>query len=358
MKIAFVPFYSQQDKAAGKFRINTDSPVKFYSFMAKKLIAAGHDVSFYVPHANQCVDILPWKASSYAVRCLPKNLPLCNMTRRFHWDTAWMGSLDYDLLITSHEFLSIPLRALKPKMHTIVECGFDPESSFPAANALFPAAWSSASLVHCSNAALAGMVREYVRKHGNATVWPLGFDDSIAMPRNTVRYIDVLFSARASSTNYSNHKIFVDALVGSSYKILMTDQTNYLRANKACPAEWLPEQPLVGDEYVSTLHRCKVIVGLMENGYGGNAFREAVAAGCIPVALNIPEYRALLGVDWPYLCEKHTVAETVHRALTNLWQPVSTDIFNLMWERLSAYSYSNAWNQISLDLQEQFNVEC
>lgn len=347
MNIAFLPYYSQQDKVTGKFRINTDSPVKFYSFMARELAKLGHDVTFYVPHSNQCVDILPIDSVvGCKIHYTGKNLPLCNKTRRFHWDTAWLSSLHHDMLITSHEYIAIPLKILRPTMKVIVECGFEPESSFPGANQLFPVAWSMADLVHCSNAHLADMVEN--GSDGTPVVWRLGYDVEIAKPRNVSRYIDVLFSARASSTNYTNHNIFIDALRGEPYKVLMTDQTNYLRRTGECPIEWLPERPLVGEAYIDMLHRSKVVVGLMENGYGGHAFREAIACGCIPVALNIPEYRELLGEDYPFLCSRAAVS--IRSAIEDALR-----FGTQMQSSVTKYSYQAAWPGILRDINDCFN---
>jgi len=218
-----------------------------------------------------------------------------------------------------------------------MECGIRPDTAWPETKAMFPLAWKAASLIHCNSIQLAKMVSE---EGGNAKVWQFAYEDSIVIPRNLPRDIDVLFPARCSATNYSNHLAFIRAFNDDVLCTCMTDPTNYLGHSLE----------LGSVEYSNTLHRSKVVVGLTDNGYGGYAFREAIAAGACPVALDTPEYRELLTDAWPYLCTLDDVRQIAEKALATGWKSLGTKLVQQVSENLRNSSYSQAWISAKEDL--------
>jgi hypothetical protein len=328
MRVILYPFFSQQDKRQRLFRLDSDSGVRLYSYMAARLVEAGHDVAMVVPPIEQCVDALTFPCRT--IRS-PK-LCIDNLDRRLQWDPTWLRSLECDLLLTQHEFLAYPFRCLHPQTKIFMECGMRPDTAWPETREMFPLAWRAADLVHCNSDDLATQMP-------NSTVWRFGYDDDIAISRGLSRDIDVLFPARASATNYSNHEAFLKAFEGSPLTTKLTDPTSFLG-----------NAPLSRAEYLTTLHRSRVVVGLTDNGYGGYAFIEAVAAGACPVALR--SYAHLLTDAWPYFCELGGVREVTERALKLGWAGVSTKIVRRVQQNLLTYSYSSAWAKAKEDINE------
>lgn len=341
MHLTYYPFFSQQDKVQGLFRLGSDSGVRLYSYMAKRSLEQGWRVSFVLPQPSQCVDSAPLPEGVEVLR-VPYSLALCNLERRLQWDPAWLKRLPGDIVLTQHEFLAYPLRCLRPELTILMECGIRPETAWPQTAGLFPLAHAAADLVHCNSRQLATMP--------NSTVWSFGYDDSVAVSRGLSRDVDVLFNARASSTEYSNHSAFVRAMSGTGLSVRMTDPTRYLESVAGAPEAWL-SQPLPRGDYVDLLHRSKVVVGLVDNGYGGYAFQEAIAAGCCPVALRTPEYEDILTENWPYYCTLDTVADAAERAVRVGWRGISTKTVRRVQVNIAKSAYSAAWEAARKDIE-------
>lgn len=302
-RIGFLPFCSQQDKLANKFRLRSDTGVKMYAAMVRALPNA----VLFLPPASQCVDYVHCDHVYYT-----PEVPLSNLERKLHWDTAWIKRLGglVDVLVTGHEFLPIPLRSLAPKLKVVVD-GVVP-TAWHEVDELYAMAHKAADAVHCNSQQIAERVDAK-----RVFVWTFGYEDSYARLRGAqVRDVDVLFNARASETNYTHHREFIAAMRGSGLRIAMTDPTQYLRVSREAPTDWLLPK-LYEAEYKAALARSKVVVSLCDNGYGGYAFYEAAAAGCCPVVLHTAAYLAVVGRDWPYTVGAHPdmIREAVVRAL-------------------------------------------
>lgn len=335
MIVTLYPFFSQQDKRTGRFRLDSDSGVKLYAYMAGRL-AQQHDVRFVLPAEDQCVEDMDLPFSVRALR-IPYKLAASNLDRRLQWEPSWLRSLECDLILTQHEFLAYPLRCLLPDQRIVMECGIRPTTAWPQTAALFPMAWRSADLVHCNSTTLAEEVAPYAK----TAVWRFGYHDKVAVARGLARDVDVLFNSRCSATGYSNHEAFLEAVAGCPWNVCVTDPTNYLNIHA----------PLGPEEYRSLLHRSRVVVGLTDNGYGGYAFVEAVAAGACPVALRTREYEELLTPGWPYYCTLDSVADAVTRALSLGWAGVSTKVVRRVNSNVATCSYSSAWERARKDLE-------
>lgn len=340
MRVTLYPFFSQQNKITNKFRLDSDSGVKLYAYIAKQLVALGHEVQFVLPPCEQ-------REGAVRLSCaelVSPALEVSNLDRRLQWDPAWLRRAGQcDLLLTQHEFLAYPLRCLYPQLRIVMECGIRPDTAWPETKDMFPLAWRAATLVHCNSQNLADAVTD---GGGRAVVWSFAYDDRLAVPRHSNRDVDVLFNARCSATEYSNHSAFVSAMKGTELRVQMTDPTNYLR-QRGEVLEWTGD-PV--EHYEELLHRVKVVVGLTDNGYGGYAFREAVAAGACPVALRSPSYTELLTDEWPYLCELSTVRSTVESAVKTGWKSIGTKLVQQVSENLRKSSYSAAWRKAKEDL--------
>lgn len=338
MRVVLQPFFSQQDKQSCRFLLESDSGVKLYKYIAEQMAARGDDVTFVLPSRNQCADSLKWP-DAIKLRYAP-HLEVCNLRRRVQWDTEWLERItcDCDLFLTTHEFLSIPLRVIRPKLRIVMECGIRPTTAWPETEALFPIAQRAATAVHCNSSTLASECA-----NPRTFVWPFAFHEKAYSLRGGERSIDVLFNSRCSSTNYSHHKEFIEQMWSSGLRIRMTDPTNYLRSTGYAPG-WTGNMPAGRGAYESLLAQSRIVVGLTDNGYGGYAFREAMAAGCCPVALDVPEYRELLGPDWPYYCTLDNIADVVRRALAD--GAPAYPVTGL----LAQSSYQEAWKRAAQDL--------
>lgn len=349
MRATFYPFFSQQDKLTGKFLLESDSGVKLYRFIAEQLAGEGWEVRFVLPKQNQCKHDFD-APEGVDVLVVPVDLELDNLRRRLQWNPSFLTHVaDCDIVFTQHEFLAYPIRCLAPNTRVVMECGLTPETAWPQTRDMFPLAWKAATAVHCNSKTLASMIRPYAK----AFVWQFAYDEKLLLP-SIARNIDVVFPARASSTNYSNHVAFVEAMRSSNLRVRMTDPTRYMQLTATCPKEWLGD-PLDSTNYRLLLSRSKVVVGLTNNGYGGYAFREAIANGCIPVALYTAEYIELLGLHWPYYCESLNpshVRAVVEAAVRRGWDGVPKGMRGAMLQRNGASSYQEAWKVASNDIKE------
>lgn len=342
MRVLLLPFYSQQDKRTGKFLLNSDSGVRAYSYMGRRMVEAGWKPTIAVPAAHQRADNPAFPHPAIEV---PYEMCIDNLRRRLQWEPDWLAGLDYDLILTTHEFIAYPLRCLKPEVRVVMECGIRSDTAWPETAALFPLAQAAADAVHFNSQLLADECTHARRKF----VWPFGYEDQ---PCSTsVRDVDVLFPARASSTGYSNHRLLVEALRDAELRVVATDPTSYLRANPSeMPEEWVPREQLNRADYTELLARSKVVVGLTANGYGGYAFQEAVAVGCVPVALRCPEYEELLGVGWPYYCDANAASlkAAVNHALLQGWPEA---LRHSVQARVAEHSYAVVWRTARCDIE-------
>lgn len=341
MKIAFWPFFSQQNKRVGKFSLGSDSGVRLYAHCASEAAKAGWDATLVLPDWSQCDSVAPGFAPARALRLAP-GLPVDNLQRRLHWDTAAIRRVceGIDVVCTQHQHLAYPIRKLFPELRVLTECGMRPEQAYDTVP-LFELAYRASDLVHCNSAELDSMVSARFRGV-RTTVWPFGVDDALlSVERLPIAY-DVAFPARASSTGYTNHELFLEAMrFAPQLRTLMTDPTGYLK---------LRDHPMHRDQYVRALSASSVVVGLTDNGYGGYSFLEAVALGCVPVALKLPEYESLLGPGWPYYCVKEpgSVLTAVRRALEGGWPE---ELRPGVSAQLAKHTYSYAWRRAKGDIE-------
>ncbi len=340
MRVAFYPFCSQQDKRTGRFLLESDSGVKLCAYMAKQR----PDSYLVLPMTIQCEDDR-WRGDlpHTSILRVPYRLAQNNLHRRLQWEPDWLVQLAslVDCVFTTHLFLPFPLRCVAPKCKIVLECDMMPDTAWPQAEPLFKLAWASSDLAVSDSKRMALETSKHSKRSAH---WFFAYEDSIAKPRKLERTIDVLFPSRCSATEYTNHTSFVHAMAGSERSIVIGDPTSYLR-----PHKWVLEKPFTRNEYLDVLHRSKVVVGLTQNFGSGYAFREAMAAGALPVTLDTPEYRELLTDRWPYFCTLGTIQATVERALAMGWLGVETWLLQEVMDNLKRTSYSEAWKIAKAD---------
>jgi hypothetical protein len=339
MHVVLYPFFSQQNKRTDRFLLQSDSGVKLYAYMADRMVEEGWQTSLVLPAPRQCADTI---ATNARVRRIPYLIATNNLIRRLQHCPDWYKTMlhDADLLLTQHETLAYVVRCILPNVRIGTEVGMRLDTAWPQTEEMMRLSRRSSDFLHCNSRTLAEETT-----HKCTTVWPFAYHDDI--PLNTAsdaeRSIDVLFNSRCSSTDYSNHKLFLAAMLLQDWRVCMTDPTNYLRTTSdELPSHIaVPRSPLNRNDYLQTLRRSRVVVGLTDNGYGGYAFREAIAAGCVPVALNCTSYRELLGDDWPYYCSGNSgsLRAAVSDALTHGMPEQSHHLCSEM----SRCSYSAAW---------------
>jgi len=298
MQIAFVPFCSQQCKLTNKFRISSDSGVKMYAALCRVL---GDSATLILPPEKQCLDSVE---GCNIVRS-PETY-LSNLDRKLHWNPTWLDTLGRlcDVLVTTNEFLPIPMRALHPDLPIVVEGIVS--TAWHEVDELYSVAQRCATLVHCNN-------EQVARKcEGNRVLWPFGFEDSfLSLRERKSKSVDVLFNSRCSATGYTHHEEFIEAIRNRGLRVLMTDPTGYLRKTDRVP----PYFQLGAQDYDVALAESRVVVCLVDNGYVPTSFLEAVAAGCCPVCPAYSQYVDLLGDAAFYVEGDGGVFPAVRRAL-------------------------------------------
>lgn len=328
MKVSFFPFFSMQNKRTGRFLFHQEGACAQLAFLASRIDAEfGWSTEVFLPDPRLCANYHAISLSFPRSEVTTGYVPSDNRVQRIHWDTEALRVAveGADIAVCQHEFLSIPLRALRPSLKIVQWCVVD-----PVPLRLFQAAWDAADLV--------------VFKHpsGMGTTWPMAYDET-EFPQvpagDGERSIDVLFLPRCSADNCTHHLEFIQAC---GERAVFTDPTNYLKIR--------PEGSGLkyADDYRTALRASKVVVSLRRDAYGGVAVREAVRCGCVPVLLRTDAHERLAGSDWPLFVERadpECIAEVVERALRT-----SVDCAE-MHRRVAQESYQSSWGAVKRDLE-------
>lgn len=304
MKVLLWPFYSQQDKATGK-HLATCGNVRQCAFLSEQM---------------DCITVIPdtWTEHPFKGKVLRSYIPSSNPLQRLHWDTRLVENCaGVDLVICNHEYMAIPLRTAFPNVRIIQMCSVVPD------NALFAEAWRCADLVVAQNEVAAMEFRKLTNKPVSA--WQMSFDER-RFPQVTGghRPIDVIFVQRCSSTNYSHHLEFLEAIEGTAWRVVFTDPTGWMRQQRP-DLEYI--DPVSG--YKRALLQSKVAVSFCDYGYASQSIREAVRCGCVPVT----------GVTDP---------ASIRRAIEMALREPGPDYRTL--KEVEKQSYQRCWEKIREDL--------
>jgi hypothetical protein len=326
-RIALLPFYSQQDKQTGKFLLHSCVATKHIMFMAHKIHEElGWKIRLLVPQLKDCQTLPAWDGTGDMLDIHEVAIPAENMAQRLEWYPHRWPTLfkDVDILFTSHELIGWAIKGAYPKMKVIQHHNLSPETAWPWMSPLFDMNYEKADVITCLSPSMRQRIRDHLAKQRDfekaidgVQLWPFAWNiqqlhDPIqsqnwAPPE---RDIDLLFVLRGSSTNYSHHVEFIAALkvlreIGWQGKVYFPDQTRYLTENKLLEGiENVYVQEGTNKNlgaYTRLLRRSKAVIGLCDNGFGGESIREAIACGAFPILLNCDGYKDLVDKDWPGL---------------------------------------------------------
>ena len=280
-RIGIWPFYSQQDKRTGAFQLETCGATKQMVFVEK---CVRNDLGWATRVA------VPRHVTSGFHRPVQVDVPSSNPVQKVHWDTQAIRAFfsGCDIALLNHETLAVPVRALFPDIAIAQMCAVDPRNG----TRLLSAAWLDADVVVAQTKTAASFMRPFCT--GRVDVWPMTYEASNIRPSADRKSIDVLFVQRCSATNYTRHCEFV-AQDWGDLRVRYVDVTGYLRKQFPHTLDYS-----VPGTYYQDLSRSKVAVALNDDMFGGQAIREAIVSGCVPVVLDCPCYRELVGMSWPY----------------------------------------------------------
>lgn len=335
MRATFWSFWSQQDKQSGKF-LPTCSSVKTYIYLAQRLSRElGWDCKLVTPLQ------LPAYSSVFdGVPTVETQMPVENELRRLHWDAGFIRHIAHnsDLVVTSNDFIPIPLRQFSSKLRIVSEVSVLPGTASKGDQELFRLAWNSCDALHCNNE----LTRQAVQAHPRRWKWQFSYPaELLNKPRRHwhEREHRAVFNARLSATGYSHHTEVMEQVPD----ILVCDPTNYLGKRTG-------DQSRV--DYLFDLLNSKVVVCVTEGGGSTHALREAVAMGCLPVTTRSPEYTELLTERWPYYCRLDSIGSAVHFAHRSGWRCVPAEVKQRIAERLRECTYESAYETAKTNLQE------
>lgn len=314
MKIGLYGFFGQQDKARGIFRLDTCGCCKQMLYICKKLHELGHSTSM----------VCPTKVDKPISGALMAHIPPSNPVQCVHWDTNVIREVfrGCDVAVLWHEYLSTPVRAVYPYIKIIQICAVDPRKS-----PLLVPAWEEANIVVTQTKVAADWIHD--RTGAKVVAWRMCYEAENIRPHGQ-EVADVLFVPRCSATNYSHHEEFL-ACDWDGLDVVFTDVTGYLRAQRPDLCYTNP------NNYYKVLAASRVAVALVDDMFGGQAIREAIVSGCIPVVLDTPAYRELCGDHWPYFVERD-----FSNLVTVVQKAMHSDCAVAL-KQAQAESYDRAW---------------
>jgi len=335
--VVLYPFYSQQNKETGKFLFRSCGSTKMLRFIGEQLLRDGltEKIRFAAPDSRLWGDDLSSVVPiEWIVECeIPPNNRLQRLTWPVrYWDPIFNGA---DLVFNMHELIGWPLKNLYPATRVISMFTVAPTGEpWPWMTPLINLGLLHSDLVTVPSEVMARYVKSKTRDSGSMVVpstWPLSFDREqldylLSLPPSGRRPMDFLFVFRASASNYTHHREFVQALrlIKKPRRIAFTDTTRYLRENpRELDGLSLHDVEILDDpgdqrQYVDLLRRSHIVVGMNDNMHGGMGVREAMYTGAVPVLLDAPCYRELLPSGWPVWIPNPVTAEGIATALSRM----------------------------------------
>jgi len=311
--ICLLPFFSQQDKTDGHFLLQSCCTTQIARFLALALTRFScYTVRAVVPDPKQISGLSPiWPCQTY-----PVTIPRNNHDQRSNFPAEKIYPLlqDSTILISQHELLSTKIRYRFPALKIIQLNYMHPLGDWTWMTDLQVQSWRASDYI----AFISSLHREHALSLApdiadRALVWPLTYDVTYFPDKIPVvnRDIDILFGQRCSQSNYTHHREFLQAirlLQNSNWhgKVAFTDTTRWLEKFEPELLDGLDVTFLHATDrlsYAKILARTKCAIAMMEQDlHGGIAIREAIISGAIPLLLDTPAYRELLGpaaANWP-----------------------------------------------------------
>lgn len=351
MKVFVQPFFSQQNKASGKFLLNGCLTVRISTFIASRLAESGHEVTIAFPHSELCEDTFVHTGNYYVhQKFVPQSYGkhLSNKLQRldFHADWWAVALNGYDLLLTCNELLPAKVRRVFDGKIALLNNLF-PMGGWEWMRPLQEESWALSDV----NAFMSDFIVEQmgVAGYANTRVWPMVYDAD-RIKTSEVKDVDVLFVQRCSASNYTHHEEFLEALPYlKGLNVVFADPTWYLEKQKP----ELNYAHAFGEKYYDLLARTRVVVALMTGDvHGGTSVREAIVSGANPVFLRYPHYEDIVRGNpfqgWTTL-DPESIAAAVHRQLlvAKCWPDDALPVR----KRVAAESYQAAWPKVLSDLE-------
>lgn len=375
-RIALLPFFSQQNKQTGGFLLSSCVATKHCMYIGRRIMQElKWDVRLIIPDSK--IDSWPVVSkeirNSMETRSAP--IPNENFAQRLSWYPEQWSRLfgDCDILYTSHELIGWAIKRQMPKLKVLQMHYLSPSTAWPWMRPLFELNYMAADRLTCLSqpmrlAIQRDLIDSYAMRHqhiahgdilNHVSCWPLSVNTDALQSGGfpPERDIDLLFVLRGSSTNYSHHQEFfaaLDILRRRGWRKLVgfTDYTRYLSNEKCFEFSGVEPYIVLGDpqdqeQYKQFLYRSKAVIGLCDNGYGGESVREAVYCGAYPILLDCPGYWRLVGSQWPGLVmgvNPLTIADAIERAFDHgLWGQVTPAQIDAVHQNLHYETYNEVW---------------
>jgi hypothetical protein len=323
-KVLYIPFFSQQDKETGEFILESDSNMHIMRNIVKVLNGFECDVDVALPYEPSGIMIGDYNYKYFK----PFNN---NVMQRYHFeanDYINLFSEKYDLIINNTPPVTKNIYATYyylykkfPKIVSITHFVDYPSMvKVPDKISYWSRQVDSAEVSNLSVFISSLSKKMFLEESGldnsdKITVWKMSFSiEEIDLLINKVEKYPVktiVFPNRISSTGYSNHEIFIEAVnilwkKRKDFQVIFTNTTKYYSKNminNSIPCAFFVDTEKRKD-YLNMLSRSHVAVSLFLNDvHGGLAIRESIYCGCVPVVTNVYDYVNIVPEDYSYFVE-------------------------------------------------------
>lgn len=384
-KILWFPQLATNDKQTGKIIINSDSNITILNGMIENL-TPDYSFDIVMPAAEYCnccyTEAITTNVLEFLIRIRQsKHKPINAFTLRYDFDFEEITQLvidsNPDFIVNNTPSLTRNLKAVlfhlknkldhKPKLINFLHfLDYPGEDKVPKEISYFirqiegilcadMAVFQSYTVRNKAIAAIEEYfpkIKEITNPNLKVAVWNATYSQT-QIDKITSSKFDkktIMFPNRLSSTNYSNHLRFFEAIRNLSkqredFEVIVNNPTQYLKTEEVqqlCPNLKILNngQLLKRDGYFKTLHACHIGVALfVQEGHGGVSSKEFQAAGCLPVYPKVNEYQYLMPKDYKGFCKpdlsdlEEAINYVLDVCLTNEGQKLITIAKELIYKR-------------------------
>jgi len=358
-KILWIPQLATTDKTTGKIIINADSNITIFNGIASELVKKDYKVDILMPHILNCnSDFSEALYNDENIRVVQlKQGPLNAFALRYDFDFREYCDIikesNPDIIVNNTPSLTKNIRAVLFHLKLNVKVvnflhflDYPGEDKVPLPISYFMRqiegiVWSDLAVFQSYTVrdkamkAIDKYFKTYVREYNktikrekiNVAVWNATYSqkeiDNVVVSSKFGKKT-IMFPNRLSSTNYSNHLRFFEAIRNISktrndFQVVVNNPTKYLsyeQIKELCPnLVVLYGGALMNKgQYFVTLKSCDIGVALFtQEGHGGVSSKQFQAAGCLPVFPKCNEYAHLMPDVYEGYCK--TNLEDLERAI-------------------------------------------
>jgi hypothetical protein len=353
MKILWIPQLATIDKVSGKIIINADSNMTIFNGMLEGFTKNKFTVDILMPSEKLCnakfKDVIDTKIINKIHQL--KNGPLSSFSLRYDFDfreyCEIIEKANPDIIVNNTPSITKNLKAvlfhLKSKCKVVNFLHFldyPGEDKVPLPISYFMRQiegiiWSDLAVFQSytvrDKALLA--INKYFKKYTdeynksikrksiNHVVWNATYSQNEIDKEHYIKEKfeekkTIIFPNRLSSTNYSNHLRFFEAIRNISkkrndFQVIVNNPTQYMSYDeiaKLCPNLLVLNNGNLLDknQYFTILHQCDIGVALfVQEGHGGVSSKQFQAAGCLPVFPKCNEYQYLMPKTYKGFCKSN-----------------------------------------------------